>query len=129
MAAGLYDIIIEQGADWRLAAEWRDKHDDAVNLSGCTARMQIRENYSAKGAVLELSTDNGLITLEGASGIFRVRVPATMTEGLRAPATKLTWMDGKLIWRLVYDLEIVDDQGAVTRLMQGACLFVPEVTR
>ena len=48
MAAGLYDITIEQGATFQMNLTWKDSTGSPVNITGYTARMQVRENYEAE---------------------------------------------------------------------------------
>jgi hypothetical protein len=87
-----------------------------VDLTGYTARMQIRASVGAQTVLLELTTENGGITLGGAAGM----VTRTITE---AQAAAVGFTSG------VYDLELVDADGAVTRLAEGLVSVSPEVTR
>ncbi len=84
-----------------------------VDLTGATARMQIREQVG--GAVLlELTTENGGLAITG---------PGTLTRTLSATQTAaLTWTDG------VYDLEVEYADGTVQRYLQGAVTVSREVT-
>lgn len=87
-----------------------------VDLTGCTARMHIRENVNAPNVLMELTTENGGIELGGALGTIRTRMSATATSALS--------------WRsAVYDLEIVFVDGSVRRLLAGGVTVSPEVTR
>ena len=42
--AAVYDITIEQGATFRLSLVWKDSSNVPVNLTGYTARMQVRRS-------------------------------------------------------------------------------------
>lgn len=128
MAAGIYDIIIEQGADWRLVLTWKDEAGAPVNLTGYTARMQVRETYASKVKVFDLTTENGRITLPG-DGVIELAIPASVSAAVAINPAKTAWIDGKQAQQLVFDIEMVAPSGAVTRLLQGAALFVPEVTK
>ena len=129
MAAGLYDILIEQGADWNLTLTWRDELGNPMNLAGYTARMQVRETFASKVKVFDLTTENGLITLDPPNGLVSLRIPAAVSAAVPVIPAKTAWVDGKLAQQLVFDMEMIDGQGGVTRLLQGSALFVPEVTR
>lgn len=129
MAAGLYDITIEQGADWNLSMTWRDATGQPVNLTGYTGRMQVRETFASKVKVFDLTTENGLITLDPPNGLVSLRIPAAVSAAVPVIPAKTAWVDGKLAQQLVFDLEMIDQAGVVTRLIQGAALFVPEVTK
>jgi hypothetical protein len=85
-----------------------------VNLSGYTGRMEIRDKY---GGVLlhRLGTDDSTMLIDGPAGTISWEIPALVTA---------QWL-----WRnAVYDIELVDGQGRVTRLLQGTISLSPEVT-
>lgn len=123
--AGKHDITIEQGATFSKTFTWRaDNGSDPpsgpiVDLTGCSARMQIRSNITSNTVILELTTTNGLITLLSGSVAdhIQITIPATTTAGLSGWTTA------------VYDLEIVTASGFVTRLLKGTVTLDPEVTR
>lgn len=89
---------------------------EPVDLTGCTARMQIRPEVESPTVLLELSTTNGRIALGGVAGT------ATLTLD---PATTaaLDWDSG------VWDLEITHPGGDVSRMAEGTASVSPEVTR
>lgn len=130
MAAGLYDITIEQGADFNLSFVWKQKDGTPHNLTGCHARMQIRESVAAKAKIFDLSTDNGKISFTiPTAGVVSVNIPATLSASVTVAQTKLVWKSEKQGVVFAYDLEIVQSDGVVRRLLQGSAFFVPEVTR
>ena len=116
MMANRYDIQIKQGATFSLTATWKDSTGAAINLTGYTARMQVRLTYDAATTILSL-TSGSEITLGGAAGTIDITVSATTTAGLTAP------------WAGAYDLELVSGGGVVTRLLEGSAIVSPEVTR
>lgn len=116
MAAGTYDFLIEQGATFTATITWRDVNDVPVNLTGYTARMQIRPSEASATVTLELTTANARITLGGSAGTISLNVTATDTALLGAGA-------------YVYDLELISGSAVVTRLLQGAATIDAEVTR
>lgn len=114
---GQYDITIYQGATYDTTFTWKDENEDAVNLTGYSARLQARESVGAVETFLSLnSTDSpNDITLGGAAGTIRVVISATATAALTESG--------------VYDLELVSGAGVVTRLLQGNVTLSKEVTR
>ncbi len=79
--------------------------------------MHVREEVDSASTILVLTTENGRISLGGASGTVTLTVPAATMAGLTA---------GKY----VYDLELVAPvSGVVSRLIQGNFVIRPEVTR
>lgn len=117
MAAGIYNITIEQGADFSLPLTWRDGTNTVVDVTGYSARMQIRESYDSEDYIVSLTSSvNGGITLGGIAGTILVEIPAAVTAIMSQSAA-------------VYDLEMVSSTGAVTRLVQGNVYVSREVTR
>ena len=115
MAATTYDILIEQGATFSQLVTYKD-NGVAVNLTGYTARMQVRSTLESASTVVELTTANGLIALGGTAGTITLTIAAADTAALTAG-------------RGVYDLELVSGSGIVTRLLQGVATISRNVTR
>lgn len=115
MAAGNYDFYIEQGATFNQQFIWKDSTGALVNLTGYTARMQIRQTVSNDTVLLSLTTENGRISLGGAAGTITLTLDAATSAGI-------TFSRG------VYDLELIHG-GVVTRLLEGQVDVSKEVTR
>lgn len=108
---------IYQGATFRKRLTWKaGKPAVAVDLTGCTARMQVRSEVESSTVLLELTTEDGGITLGDTAGTVDLYVSDEDTGAI-------TWDGG------VWDLEIVHPSGEVTRLAQGSIGVSPEVTR
>jgi hypothetical protein len=105
MAATTYDILIEQGATLQPVVTYKES-GAAINLTGYTARMQVRSTLESAEALIELTTANGRIALGGSAGTITLTISATDTAALTAG-------------RGVYDLELVSGSGIVTRFLQG----------
>lgn len=116
MPAALYNILIEQGATFSATLEYRDSEYALIDLSGYTARMQIRETINATEFLIEATTGNSMITLGGALGTILIEIPAEDTAALT-------------VTRAVYDLEIIDGDDKVTRIIKGTVQVDKEVTR
>jgi hypothetical protein len=115
MTAGLYDITIEQGATFQMSLTWKDSNNAPVNLTGYTARMQVRTNYEAEDTLVSLTSPSGGIVLGGVLGTIAITIDASVTQSLQ-------------IDEAVYDLELVNG-ATVTRLLQGKATISREVTR
>ena len=114
--AASYPITIEQGATFQLNLLWKDGLNAPINLTGYTARMQVRRKRADVSPLLNLTTENGGITLGGSAGTIAVVATATLTAALPAKSC-------------LYDLELVSAAGVVTRLIEGSADVTPEVTR
>jgi|688.fasta_scaffold05526_38 hypothetical protein len=108
---------IEKGATYSHVVYWRaaDK-TTAINLTNCTAKMQIRPTVDSSVLLGELSTANGRIIITGSTGKIELAIPSTDTTGL--VATK----------DAVYDLEVYYPAKTV-RLIEGKVTIKEEVTR
>jgi hypothetical protein len=110
--------VIEQGATYRHTLVWMQLDGTTpINLVGCTAKMQIRSVVTSSTVILELSTANSRLVIDGALGKISLYVPDEDTTALEA------------IKGAVYDLEVHFPDGTVTRLCEGKISISAEVTR
>lgn len=115
---GNYNITVYQGARWAKSVAWEDEDGNPVNLTGWTARMQARKRVHHDGPPLvELTTENGRITLGGVAGTIDLELNTATTTELER------------LSKGVYDLELVDPSGEATRLLMGQWTVSGEVTR
>jgi hypothetical protein len=114
---GYLDLNCYQGANFDYTLTWQTG-GTAVNLSGYSARMQVRDSYDAGTAIVSLTAGTG-ITLGGTAGSIALELSATQTAAL----------DGTPNSQYIYDLELVSGAGYVTRLVEGRFYVYPEVTR
>lgn len=117
----VYTFQIYQGQTWRNTLRLKDAAGDPIDLTDYTARMQIRETVESATFVLELTTENGRLTIDELAGEIAVLVDADDTSAIELPLGE----PGQ--W--VYDLEIIDSSDVVTRVLQGAVVMHAEVTR
>jgi len=117
MLAGRYNIICDQGSTFVREIELMDSDESPYNLTGYTARMQVRREVDSSGSpLIELSTANGRIVLYNASGIIELKLTAGETAGLTRGG--------------YYDLEIVQTSTSkVFKVLRGEFRLEKEVTR
>lgn len=118
-APGELDLTMYQGASWDYQLTWTT-NGTAVDLTGYSARMQVRETQASTAVILSLTSGSG-ITLGGTAGTIYLEASATTTAGIAAQSTPKT--------AYAYDLELVSGAGYVTRLVEGNFFVDPEVTR
>ena len=111
---GTYNATCYQGATFDLNFTVK-LAGTAIDLTGYTARMQVRESAEAGSAVLSLATGGSGITLGGTAGSIAITAAATATAAVDGGA-------------YVYDIELVSGS-VVTRILQGNFKVLPEVTR
>lgn len=118
LTPGVYGFTIYQGATFDRTFTWTapDNMDvqQPVDLTGYTARMQLRPKAGSPIDLLSLTTANGGIILGDALGTIRVIITASQTAVLTFRAA-------------VYDLELAIGS-EVDRLLMGKVKLSKEVT-
>ena len=114
MVPGKYNMICPQGATFAKQLTYTID-SQPVDLTTYTARMQVREKYISKTAIVSLTTENGGITLGGEEGTIDIYISDEVTQLFIAKD-------------YVYDLELVSATN-VYRLIEGKFIVTPEVTR
>ena len=112
MAAGKYDIVIDQGSDFAIEVQIQQNSAN-VNLSTHSARAQLRPTptSSTKTADFTCSITNA------SQGKIKMSLGNSVTANIS---------NGKYY----YDLELVNySDSSVNRLIEGVARVTPEVTR
>jgi hypothetical protein len=126
MRAGSHNFICEQGSTFKRTVEIEqpDLETDPTgntfipfDLTGFTARMQVRRTIDSANFLLELTTENGCLEINPGeeTNKIAINVPDEVTASITTSG--------------IYDLEIENDLGEVSRVLQGAFTVIPEVTR
>ena len=126
MIAGVYNITLEQGTTfYRLIDVMEPTVLDpdvyeAFNLTGYTARMQIRRTIDSETPMVSLTSPtvngNGITVMDGANNAISINI--------NDATTSLVDSSG------LYDLEIIKTStGQVSRLLQGTVTLSREVTK
>ncbi len=114
--AEIYELNINQGSNLSLEIALKNSNGTPLNLTGYTARMQLRASYTAPDFIVELTTENGRLVINALLGTITMLLSASTTAAIVAK-------------NYVYDLETVSATGFVTRVLQGEAIVSPEVTR
>ena len=112
------DLTIEQGATFGATISVKNSDLSAFNLSGYTARGQVRNSYGASGVLLNMAPviQTGVNNAALISGLIDIDLTATATAALPINEAR-------------YDIEIFNAGGDVTRVLKGKAIITPEVTR
>ena len=113
--AGTHNFTINQGTTFSRRLRIKNSEGEPFDLTGYQARMQIRRQLTDSSFYVELSTENGRITLEPEDGVILLYMSDDITRTIPK--------DG------VYDLEIESEVGEVFRVIEGKVRLKPEVTR
>lgn len=126
MRAGIYNITCEQGSTFSriLEIEQPDLIADPTgetfipfNLENYSGRMQVRRTIDSSNILVELTTENGGLEINPAeeTNVIRIYMDDSVTASINSSG--------------VYDIEIEDVAGNVSRILQGSFTLSPEVTR
>jgi hypothetical protein len=103
MIAGIYNLTCEQGTTFSRLIEI--EQPDLVN------------DPSGQTYLVSLTSENG--GLRVIPGIYENQIQMFMSASVTASINQSG----------VYDLEIIDAEGTVSRVLQGSFTLIPEVTR
>lgn len=115
MTAGIYNFTMDQGSVWDLEITYQDPDGVPINLTGFTAKMQLRKDYNSTVADLTLTTDGGGIVITGATGKIDISASAAQTGALDPTY-------------YVFDLELTSGSN-ISRLIQGQITVAEQVTQ
>lgn len=127
MRAGNYNITCEQGSTFSrlleieepdLAADPTGATFTPFDLSGYTARMQVRRTIESTNYLVYLTTENGGLEVNP-GGEETNQIQIFMSDAVTASIDTSG----------VYDIEIISADGTVSRVLQGIFNLSPEVTR
>ena len=92
------------------------EYNTPTNLTGYSARMQIRANLNDTTVIEELTSENGMINISNINKTITLVIPATTTATYNFSSA-------------VYSLEMVSSGGQVIPFCAGSFSLVKEVTR
>lgn len=93
MAAATVNLLIETGVTWERTFVWSDSEGVRRNLTGLSAKMQIRE-APGKPVLVELTTAANTIKLQqtevdgDATGTITVTIPGPLTTSIKKLAAE-----------------------------------------
>jgi hypothetical protein len=127
MAAGIYNILLEQGTTVDFKIQYKDSNSNAINLTGYGATMQIRSNYADNNPTTYITLSSSLapdgtgLNMSSASlGYIGIFISACSSSALNFPNAR-------------YDLEIFSgSMGScpiTTRILEGNVQLSKETTR
>ena len=104
------NLFVDQGATFATKLVLNDADGVPVDLTGYTASGQIRKHYTSSNAT------NFTVSLTASTGSVVLSLSANATANL-------------ISGRYVYDVEMVDTSGNISRIIEGIVTVSPNVTR
>jgi hypothetical protein len=112
MAAGLYNIIVEQGSTFNKQISVKDPAGVPIDLTGAVIRGMIRGTYNDVSPLATFTINCPTPT----TGIFYIILSAAVTAAFD-------------FVKALYDIEIAYPDGTVVRILQGNVILSREVTK
>ena len=104
--AGQKNFEVDQNATFSFIVEYKDDNDNAIDLSGASAKMQVRDTKGGTKLAVTLTSPSGGITIDGPSGKLTVKMTPTQTSKIFYPKSS-------------YDVMVVDSNGNKIKLLEG----------
>jgi hypothetical protein len=102
-------LVIDQGTTFSTDLNLSDQNGDPLNLVGYTANSVIKKWYTSSNSI------PFVVTINGTAGIVTLSLNANTTSSLTAG-------------RYVYDVDVTDGLGDVSRVVEGYVTVTPSAT-
>jgi hypothetical protein len=111
--AAYVELYMDQGADFRNIVNLSDDvTNDIIDLTGYQVRSQMRRSYYSLNA-----TANIVCTITNVTnGEITMSLGSANTANIKAG-------------RYLFDMEIVDGTGSVSRILEGIITVTPQITK
>jgi hypothetical protein len=119
MAAGIHDIVIEQGATFTMSATLTSDGTTPVDLTGFQGRGQVRAKSTDVASLAAFT----VTVSDPVNGVVDIELPDT--ESSKIPVKGASYKDMATMY---YDIELYDST-RVIRLLNGEASISPEITK
>lgn len=106
---------VDQNTTFTFIVEYKDDNDLPINLTGSTAKLQVRDTKGGTKLAFTLTSPSGGITIDGPNGKVTCKMTPTQTNKLFYPKSS-------------YDLMITDTNLNKTKLLEGFLTLSRSVT-
>ena len=113
--AGQKNFEVDQNATFSFVVEYKDNNGNAIDLTGASAKMQVRDVKGGTKLAVTLTSPSGGIVINGPLGKLTVTLTPTQTNKLFYPKS-------------VYDIMVVDTNVNKIKLLEGFMTLNRSVT-
>ena len=113
--AGQKNFEVDQNATFSFVVEYKDENGNAIDLTGASAKMQVRDVKGGTKLAVTLTSPSGGIVINGLLGKLTVTLTPTQTNKLFYPKS-------------VYDIMVVDSNANKIKLLEGFLTLNRSVT-
>ena len=104
------NLVIDQGATYSVSLDIKDDDDQVIELTGYTGASQIRKHYPSSNSV------PFAVSVAALDGTVQLSLTANQTGSMTAG-------------RYVYDVELTNASGIVSRVVEGIVTVTPQSTK
>ena len=104
------NLVVDQGSTYSVTLDLTDENGDVIPLGGYVANSQIRKWYTSLNPTAVFTT-----SIDAVNGELTLSLTANQTSAIVAG-------------RYVYDVEI-DQNGVISRIVEGIVTVTPQVTK
>jgi hypothetical protein len=113
--AGQKNFEVDQNATFTFVVEYKDNNDVPINLTGASAKMQVRDSKGGQKLAFSLTSPSGGITIDPALGKLTIKITPTQTNKLFYPKSE-------------YDIMLTDSNANKIKLLEGYMTLSRSVT-
>jgi hypothetical protein len=113
--AGQKNFEVDQNATFSFVIEYKDDNGNAIDLTGASAKMQVRDTKGGAKLAVTLTSPSGGIVIDPIHGKLIIKMTPTQTNKLFYPKSS-------------YDLMVVDSNGNKIKLLEGFMTLNRSVT-
>ena len=113
--AGQKNFEVDQNATFSFIVEYKDNNGAAIDLTGSSAKMQVRDTKGGSKLAFTLTSPSGGIIIDPALGKVTTKITPTQTNKLFYPKSS-------------YDVMLTDSNSVKTKLVEGFLTLSRSVT-
>ena len=113
--AGQKNFEVDQNATFSFIVEYKDNNGLPIDLTGATAKMQVRDTKGGSKLAFTLTSPSSGITIDAALGKLTIKMTPTQTSKLFYPKSS-------------YDVIVIDSNSNRVKLVEGFITLNRSVT-
>ena len=113
--AGQKNWEVDQNATFSFIVDYKDPDGDAIDLTGASAKMQVRDTKGGSKLAFSLTSPSGGIVISPALGKLTIKMTPTQTNKLFYPKSS-------------YDIMVTDSNANKIKLLEGFITLSRSVT-
>ena len=113
--AGQKNWEVDQNATFSFIVDYKDPDGDAIDLTGASAKMQVRDTKGGSKLAFTLTSPSGGITIDPTNGQLTISITPTQTNKLFFPKSS-------------YDIMLTDSNSNKVKILEGFMTLSRSVT-